>query len=1200
MRVEMKVRNHKTKKKSSICLRYTSISIALAEQIEVIVKRRLKAYPKDTSAYLQPLLDILPRVITRLSEVDRNRFLQIGFEAFSELGYRLRFEHAYYQEFVTDNYPLGNKNPLRLIRKVIGLYFDDEINYPLSDVVFDDESTLSIHQINALPVSVVPDVRLIMFKVSELIIDKCKRNEITTNSGKQVLLSFLSFFNNVISKCPPIVQRLEDQLTIHEVLTEKEYLDPLFILAKNNVPTTHIKKNGGFINHVVDCLTYYAPKSELRFMIGKAPLDSTKRQSLIEIVEYPEFHRLPEAVREHLIDIFTLRLDPIKFKRSETLRRIKYFSSLFQLTTRALTPEDRKNISTKGLDEFRCPNFTNRFEHAIYNAHTTVDESEREFSNGILPFRYLIAAYFKDNDFPIYDVKLSGGTKFSFADLNALPLELAIEAKEIAHKITKNLEKKQNRTERTISTILFQYMDFMKNHIVKNKIVTEASASGASLSEILTQERWFSPIFKKIYDSFADEKKANETVLTFKRALHEYAPDTFIIKSIKFSNAQMNRMMKDEYPVLNKQLDEFINLFEHPIKAHKTKRIHIFSHFLLAHINKFDAEFHKQIKEIGIKVFITNEGVAWLQLRDIERKTIKGTLDKDRKTASPQRVIGWVLTKMLGCQISIAKYDPYFIEVESTTNDGVPAYRSVHSLKNYPAIIEDLREIANIEAKRIDGEMLANTTVSSYITGIIKVFTEYFPVLTIHEQQLLSTLGAKAFIANNSAIIKKIRQSIQSDFIAKKIQPMSGTKKQSDLDKYLKHFGLPLIPSYPIATGKRSKHAAKEAEKQPLYSTNEIIELAYTIEFSLRFVELTYSQKLSLNIARIILKTAWNIAPILRLETTDIFNIDYPLSKKSVPCVRLFKKRAGYQTQWHKLNLSIEDLKKEGVVINAEARSVFLNITDIRDKLTAKQRNKMPNDHPLKQRIFTTYSNNNMDWIAMGGSSVTNIINEVLEKQGCSVRFVARRIRKTGLNDIYKKVRLNFKKYQKTGLHSFDVFIKHYLEKNSAENKANLLNALEVMGDYFNDRKLTDDIIILTDTPDESRQTPNGSCMSKGQDEASYSFNKKHHRLSKINGTDETPCADFNACLFCEHYRLIADWEHVWRLLSYRDYVLAQMRNSIGIFDDSSKQQIFTQTLELRVEQILEKIRRIDPTAIDDGKVYLKEYGVHPDWEMVA
>lgn len=1187
----MIVRNHKAKKKPAICLQYTSISGVLAEQVEAIISRRPNNYINDNRQYFKPLLNFLPEVICQLSENDRNTFLQIGFEAFSNLDYRLRFEHAYYHVFVAENTTIGNKNPLRLIRTVIGLHFEDEINYPLSEIEFEPNSTMGIYRIYSLPIKVVPEARLITLKIAEWIVEQYKRNEVNISSGKQMLLSFLWFFDNVIAKCLPVVKKLEDQLTIHEALTEKKYLEPLFTLV--NVLATNVGFNKQHIPYVIECLTHYAPKSELRFMIGNPPLDSTKRQSLVEIAEFPEFHQLPETLREQLIDIFSLRLDPIKFKRSETLRRIKYFSSLFQVTSRALEPDDKDKISTSGLDAFQCPNFTNRFEHAFYNGYTTSGELKGEFSNGLLPLRYLIAAHFKDYDFPIYDFKTSKTLKFIFADLNTLPLDFAIKAKEIALKIANSLEK-QKCPERTISTNVNAFLSFVKNYVVKSNTISKARMSGVTLHCILTQKKWVNPLFKEIADSFTDKKKANDSVVLFKRALHEYAPNIFPIKTIGHSTDQLKEIMKNEYPVLNDQLDLFISYFDSPITEHKTTRVNQFCNFLLAHINQFDTEFQLNIKKIGIKSFIANDGSAWLKFRDIEIIT-----NKNKKIASSQHVIGWILTKMLGCQMSIGKFDPYMLEVESTTNEGMPAYKSIQSLKSYPVIIEELHEIANIETNRIDGEKSASTTTSSYVSGLIKVFTDHLPKLTEQEQQLVASSGSKAFIAKNSAIIKKIRQTIQSQVISKKISPQSGVTKQSCFDQYLNNFGIPLVPSYPVVTGKRSKHAAKESEKQPLYSLNEAIELAYNIEFLLLYGDLTYHQKVCLNIARIILKTAWNVTPLLKLETTDIFTIDSPLGKTPTPCVRLFKKRAGYETQWHKLNLSVKDLENEGVVIGAEARSVFLNLKDIRDKLTAKQRNKIPDNHPLKNRLFTTYSDEKMDWIAMGGNVFTTV-NEVLENQGCSVRFVPRRVRKTGLNHIYKKLKKHFKQYQKTGKHSFDVFMKHYLEKNSTENRANLSNALTVMGDYFNGRKLTDDIIILTDIPEGSRQAPNGSCVSPGQDEASNSFNKQHHRLFKESGTDETPCADFNACLFCEHYRLIADVEHVWRLLSYRDFVLAQMRNSIGVFDDSSQQQIFAQTLELRVEQILKKIKSINPTALDEGSSYFKEHGIHPDWEIVA
>ena len=91
--------------------------------------------------------------------------------------------------------------------------------------------------------------------------------------------------------------------------------------------------------------------------------------------------------------------------------------------------------------------------------------------------------------------------------------------------------------------------------------------------------------------------------------------------------------------------------------------------------------------------------------------------------------------------------------------------------------------------------------------------------------------------------------------------------------------------------------------------------------------------------------------------------------------------------------------------------------------------------------------------------------------------------------------------------------------------------------------------------------------------------------------------ADFNACLWCPFYRCVADALHVWKLLSYRDFVVADMENSAATFDSITEQLENIEQLKNRVNEILADIAKLNAQAVTDGKELLRTEGIHPHWK---
>ncbi|MUK50770.1 hypothetical protein GNP88_16595 [Aliivibrio fischeri] len=204
------------------------------------------------------------------------------------------------------------------------------------------------------------------------------------------------------------------------------------------------------------------------------------------------------------------------------------------------------------------------------------------------------------------------------------------------------------------------------------------------------------------------------------------------------------------------------------------------------------------------------------------------------------------------------------------------------------------------------------------------------------------------------------------------------------------------------------------------------------------------------------------------------------------------------------------------------------------------------------------------------------------------------------MNYIYKQVEKDFKKYQVVGNHSFDVFCRNYLEQDPIKSEETLNNALEIMGDYFHGRPIISDIAIVTEISHTWVHTPNGECSSEGNDIESDVYNKQHYKLHKKNSTNTSRCAEFNACLWCRHFRTIADAEHVWKLLSYRDFVIADMKASVSDYDGYEGQQEYINILNARVDEILSAIEDISSSSILEGQNLLIDNGIHPLWKFAS
>ena len=611
-----------------------------------------------------------------------------------------------------------------------------------------------------------------------------------------------------------------------------------------------------------------------------------------------------------------------------------------------------------------------------------------------------------------------------------------------------------------------------------------------------------------------------------------------------------------------------------------------------------------EIKQHGVSAFV-NDSVLMRKIMSFrdqaseQKKQKKSTFQnagtRDRNFKAVTALID-VLKYVTKNENIVKMMLPEFLVFDHTGRVGKHQFMSIESICfSFPQLANDLREIHAISTVNIKLDQVQNISIRGYFRSFISAFNYIKDELNESEIKQLSIHGLAALNENHHSILKRIRKKIRDLTNSNKLEVSSAQMLQIAIDWMLLKKGLAVIKAYPISTTRRDKHK-KEDNQKKAYSVEQVHELAFYIDVCLKKSVLTQLQTLCLILARVLLKTGWNITPVMELETDDLMQMDSPIAGASTYFIRLFKRRASYKTQFHKFVLDGQDIGLDEMVSGKQVANALKDLLYLRDNLTYGLRSKLNSDHPFKKRIAIYKINNEV--CCLTAESFTNNLNSILQNVGCSVRFTQRRIRKGGMNYVYRQVEKDFNKYKIAGNHSFSVFYENYLEVDTTKAEQTLGRALEIMGDYFHGRPITGDITIVTEMPSNWQKTPNGECASQGYDAEADAYNKQHYKVHKEQAISNPRCAEFNACLWCRHYRTIADAEHVWKLLSYRDFVIADMEASIVDYERMEMQQQYIEILSERVNDIVNALADIDPNAVIQGQNIVKTRGIHPFWQF--
>lgn len=614
-------------------------------------------------------------------------------------------------------------------------------------------------------------------------------------------------------------------------------------------------------------------------------------------------------------------------------------------------------------------------------------------------------------------------------------------------------------------------------------------------------------------------------------------------------------------PVLIKQLqavadsEKFKGDLEHSIEAMTRRFLAI-----VTSIRRFSEEKPDAFKEHGLDNFKANNFSLL--------KEAKAALRKDQFSE-----LLLVVEQHLGEKIHRHDYIAHLLPFYFKRYESFRCIDYSEVALTCPSLMLEIEQLHRSEIALLPEKNYNIETLHSRFSKLKRLIVNY--LIPNYKKEVLEH-GFLCLGMDQSSIQKAIFEQLQGAVKSKSISIRSGASYTETMRWLMTITGQETIEAFKISYKRHQCHA-RRLRIEDLYSDSELRELIFFIEKGINEVQ-NSKQLLALYFARIQIKSCWNTSPMVDIELSDITDVTLPTAQKSITLL-LQKPRKGYDIDTYSL---------DGRAVN----SVMRDILFVRDTITKDYRNlAAPAVQPF---LFITKEKTNVSRIKSG--TIVSYIKALLKRLGCRVAYNSMRIRKSGANHIYRDVAKQMRAYEAVNLHTFDTFIKHYQRISEQKSQETLHTAVDVMQRYFTGREIDSEIRVLMVDDGSTQKTPSGQCSSRGNDEEAKQYNKTHRHLQQSRSN--AWCSDFLACIWCKHFRTVADPEHVWQLLSYKKYVLSDMSASISDIDNNEFQQEAINALQQRVDDILVQVAKRSQSALNKGEELLMNKGMHPFWEF--
>lgn len=677
---------------------------------------------------------------------------------------------------------------------------------------------------------------------------------------------------------------------------------------------------------------------------------------------------------------------------------------------------------------------------------------------------------------------------------------------------------------------------------------------------------WFNSTmhFRQIFNEYPIKDKHCVLQSALFSVLEAYQPDHFHVISITINDKSIDVTdLNDIEPLLVEQLqalansDKFKGELEHDVVSMTRRFIAVVSSI-------------RMVAE-KVKCALVDEGLDGFKKDEFALlKEAKTLLRRDQFTE-----LLLLLELHFGHEIHRHDYVdhllPFYFEKEKK-------YRLIDYsdfASKCPEIMAEIEQIHKSETELLPEKNYDMETLHTRFSKLKRLILKYI-VPTFKDE--LASHGISCLSMKKNRIQKAVFQQLQSDVKTKVISVRSGTSYTEAIRWLMSITGQQVVEAFKISLKRHQRHA-RRTKMEDLYTDDELRELIFYIEKGIKETD-NVKQLLALYFARIQVKSCWNTSPMTDIELSDIADVALPTAKKSITLL-IQKPRKGYDIDTYSL---------DGRTVN----SVMRDIVYVKDTLTHRYRNL--GDQHTQNYLFIFKAKTNVSRVLAG--NIIAHIKSILNRLGCTVNYDSMRIRKNGANHLYREVAKQMRAYESAKLHTFDTFIKHYQRVSEEKTQQTLHTAVDVMQRYFTGREIDPEIKVLMVDDGSTQKTPTGECASQGNDAEASQYAKEHRHLS--GGKENGWCSDFLACVWCKHFRTVADPEHVWQLLSYRDYVLADMSASISDIENNEFQQEAITALHQRVDDILEQVAIKNPKAVTKGKELMAEKGMHPFWAFAV
>lgn len=484
---------------------------------------------------------------------------------------------------------------------------------------------------------------------------------------------------------------------------------------------------------------------------------------------------------------------------------------------------------------------------------------------------------------------------------------------------------------------------------------------------------------------------------------------------------------------------------------------------------------------------------------------------------------------------------------------------------------KDIVCIHEEETELLGQKNYGSETLHARFSKLVKAFSTYC------NRGAIKGLGLSLLSANEGNIQLDILSRIQADVLAKSVSRRTAEGYLSAIRWLCGITGQKFINAYRVTSNRHAVHALR-MKSSDIYTVDEVRELAFHIEKGILKNDWPLQDKLAMYFARIQIKTCWNTSSIAKIECSDIQKIDIPTSNRPITML-VQKPRKSYQTDHFNFDYK-------------SSRSAIHDLLTVRDTLTSSTRSKYAG-HDNSRFLFIYEELGHLKTIDYKG--IVARIATILIGLGCSIKYNSVKLRKTGSNEVYRQLSKDFRRYKDVFKHTYPTFLKNYQRVSEASSKATLSDATKIMEQYFSGKELSTEIKIVTEYEHGTQLTPVGGCNAeRGSKEAQ--IYAKQNRILGSNEIDR--CGDFMACIWCKHYRVVADADHVWQLLSFKDYVLGDMQRTIAHFSDVSLQKQAHRALSERVDEIISRLKITNSNQVSLGRTLFENNGLHPIWNF--